>query len=162
MAQRLDIIETERLIFRGIDESDAKLIVEWRSAPEVYKYFKSPHEITVEEHLNWYNNTYLTNDNRFDWMCIEKKSKNRIGVFGLCKEDDRVEVNYLLIPEVQHKGYATEAIRSLVNYASGNWNIRNIVAEIHEENIPSIKLIEKLGFKVVKKEEQFVTFGLEV
>ena len=127
MARGLDTIETARLLLRGIDESDAELIVQWRSVPEVYQFFKSSHKITLEEHFNWYQNSYLENSNRFDWICIEKESGNRIGVFGLYKKEKKAEINYLLAPEAQHKGYAAEAIKSLIDYASKMWDSEHTV-----------------------------------
>lgn len=162
MAQGLDTIETGRLFLRGIDESDAELIVEWRSVPEVYRFFKSPHKITVDEHLDWYRNSYLNNSERFDWICIEKESKKRIGVFGLTREGDKAEVNYLLAPEGQHKGFAAEAVQKLIEYAAENWNSRQVIAEIHRDNKPSLDLAEKLGFNVISEDEPFVIYGITV
>lgn len=162
MAQNLEIIETERLLLRGINESDAELIVKWRSEPDVYKYFKAPHKITVDEHLYWYHNRYLSNENRFDWICIEKKSEQRIGVFGLYKEDYKSEVNYILAPEAQHKGYATEAIQKLIQYAADIWNSKKIIAEIHKDNKQSIILAERLGFVLIYSDDPFVIYEKEV
>ena len=162
MASNLDEIKTERLSFRGIHESDADAIVKWRSDPDVYQYFKSPHQITTEEHLTWYHNSYLSNQNRFDWICIEKASNAKIGVFGLAREGNLAEVNYLLALEAQHKGYASEGIMALVRYASDKWNTKMVVAEIHQENLPSINVVKKLGFHIVKCNGEFVIYGIEV
>ncbi len=82
MAKNVAELESERLILRGITEDDALEIVEWRSDPEAYKFFRSPHRITMDEHLAWFRNNYLSNDNRLDWMCFEKSSGSKIGVFG--------------------------------------------------------------------------------
>ena len=82
MAKNVAELESERLILRGITEDDAPEIVEWRSDPEAYKFFRSPHRITMDEHLAWFRNNYLSNDNRLDWMCFEKSSGSKIGVFG--------------------------------------------------------------------------------
>lgn len=82
MAKNVAELESERLILRGITEDDAPEIVEWRSDPEAYKFFRSPHRITMDEHLAWFRNRYLSNDDRFDWMCFEKSSGSKIGVFG--------------------------------------------------------------------------------
>ena len=82
MAKNVAELESERLILRGITEDDAPEIVEWRSDPQAYKFFRSPHRITMDEHLAWFRNNYLSNDNRFDWMCFEKSSGSKIGVFG--------------------------------------------------------------------------------
>ena len=158
MARDLEKIQTERLILRGINETDAMEIVEWRSDPEVYRYFKSPHKITIKEHFSWYNDRYLQNDKRFDWMCIEKGTGKKIGIFGLAFGDNNAEINYLLAPNAQHKGYAIEAIRCLLDYAKQK-NALHVIAEIHKDNNPSIRLIRKLGFILEKKEGAFVIYG---
>ena len=126
MARDLDRMQTERLILRGINESDAIEIVEWRSAPDVFKYFKSPHKITIQEHFYWYNTIYLSDDKRFDWMCIEKNTGKKIGVFGLMFDEHCAEINYLLAPDAQHKGYALEAIDCLLNFVKASWFSANI------------------------------------
>ena len=162
MAHNSIIIETERLLLRGIDEGDTKIIVKWRSVPEIYRYFKFPHQITVDEHLSWYYNAYLENPDRFDWIGIEKESGNKIGVFGLHRENERSEINYLLAPASQHKGYAAEAIKALIDYASKKWNIKQVVAEIHKDNQPSLALVKKLGFELIYMNDTFVVYGIEV
>ena len=162
MAKDLDIIQTERLILRGINETDAAEIVEWRSDPEVYKFFKAPHKITIKEHFNWYNNSYMSNDSRLDWMCIERMTGKKIGVFGLLKSDEYVEVNYLLAPESRHKGYASEAINGIMHYALEKWNANRIIAEIHKDNEPSIALVKRLGFSKAETDGLFVIYGIEV
>ena len=162
MEKNIDIIETERLILRGIDETDTDSIVQWRSDPEVYKYFKNAHKITETEHNYWYQNIYKSNDKRFDWMCIEKKSEEKVGVFGLFLDGCIAEINYILSPKSQHKGYAAESVQALINYASKKWNVKKIVAEIHKDNFPSITFIKRLGFKLESKDSVFQIYGREV
>ncbi|MBR1423118.1 MAG: GNAT family N-acetyltransferase [Ruminococcus sp.] len=162
MARHVKRIETNRLVLRGINENDTEKIVEWRSDPKVYMYFKAPHRISIKEHLNWFHSVYLENDNRFDWICIEKDSGKRIGVFGLYREEMTAEVNYILAPEARHKGYATESIKCLVDFASKNWNCKYIIAEIHQDNKSSIALVEKLGYKIISCNGSFIVYRIEV
>ena len=159
MAKDLDKFQTERLILRGINESDATEIVEWRSDPEVYKYFKSPHKITIQEHFNWFNNSYFFNQDRMDWMCIEKGTGKKIGVFGVAIDGDIVELNYLLAPDAQHKGYATEAIRAIILHAKEKWPEKKMIAEIHKDNEASSRLIEKQGFQYSSADGNFVIYA---
>lgn len=157
MAKQVEELETERLILRGIREDDAPEIVKWRSDPEIYRYFKNPHKITLEEHLQWFHDRYLPDENRLDWMCIEKATGNKIGVFGLIIEGNEAEINYLLAPEAQHKGYASEAIECQILFIEKN-NINRVIAEIHGENLPSIALAKRLGLNFLKSENHFVIF----
>ena len=160
MARDPEKIQTDRLTLRGINETDAPEIVEWRSDPDVYRYFKSPHKITVREHFHWYNNSYLFNEDRLDWMCIEKATGKKIGVFGLVREGSVAEVNYLLAPDARHKGYAGESIDRIIRYAREKWRPEKIVAEIHRDNAPSIALAERLGFVPEAARGDFVLYGI--
>ena len=162
MEKQVEKIYTERLILRGIDETDTEEIVSWRSDPEVYKYFKRPHRITPEEHIHWYRNNYLCNPDRFDWMCIEKSSGNKIGVFGLAADGDNVEINYLLASEAQHKGYAYESVKRLIRYAKEKMNAKKIIALVNTENLPSAAVAEKAGMKPESRDEIFIRYVIEV
>lgn len=162
MARNVDIVKTERLYLRGIDESDTEMIIRWRSDPEVYKYFKSPHKITREEHLAWFNTSYKSNENRCDWMCIENDTGDRIGVFGLAREEGSAEINYMLAPEAQHKGYATEAIKGLMDYSKTTWSVGKITAEVHRDNMASVALVERLGFSIYSTSKDFYIYSLEL
>ena len=153
--------ETDRLIFREINAGDAKDIVAFRSKPAVFRYFKNPHQITIEEHLNWYENRYLSDDDRIDFMCVEKESSNKVGVFGIVMKNGSAEVNYLLSDSAQHKGYASEAVNGLMEYAKKMFGIRIFTAEIHKDNLASINLAKRLGFVEHFEDGEFITFKLE-
>lgn len=162
MAVFTDVIETERLRLRGIDETDTAAIVGWRSVPGVYRYFRSPHRITEAEHLVWFRTRYLPDESRRDWMCLTRENGERIGVFGLIRRDDAAEVSYLLAPEAQGRGYASEAVGALAGYAAGVWGVRKLTAEIHRDNAPSLRLAERLGFRPLRPEGCFITYEKEV
>ena len=162
MVKKPEMIQTDRLLLRGIDETDAEAIVRWRADPDVYRYFKNPHRITAEEHMSWFRNTYLQDDRRYDWMCLAKEDGRRVGVFGLFRDTDCTEVNYLLAPEEQHKGYAAEAVRALMDYEFRIRGGRRMVAEIHEDNRASSALAKKLGFQQVSADRPFVVYAIDL
>ena len=160
MAKQVEVLETERLILRGIREDDAAEIVKWRSDPGVYRYFKNPKKITIESHLDWYHTRYLQDENRMDWMCIVKETGEKIGVFGLVLSQEEAEVNYLLAPEAQHKGYAREVISVLIAFTNRTLRKKRVTAEIHHFNYASVKLVENLGFKLSTEEDEFLLYKI--
>lgn len=161
MAKNVAELESERLILKGITEDDAPEIVEWRSDPEAYKFFRSPHRITMDEHLSWYRNNYLSNNNRFDWICVDKSSGRKIGVFGAVRDGKTAEVNYLLAPYAQHKGYALEAVKMVIEYVRSELHIKRVAAEIHRDNAPSIALAERTGFTLESESGDFLLYSSE-
>lgn len=65
-------VTTSRLYLRTILREDTPLLARWRSEPENYRYFCNHHTLTMEEHLSWFDNQYSNDENRCDWLCIEK------------------------------------------------------------------------------------------
>lgn len=157
----INIIETDRLILREITEEDADDIVRMRSEPDVYRYFKSPHMITIDEHLAWYRNSYMYNDNRIEWICVEKDNDMKIGVFGLIIIENNAEVSYILKPDARHRGYASEAVTAIIRNADKTLNIKHFIAEIHKENYNSISFVKKIGFRFMKEKGDFVIYQYE-
>lgn len=152
-------LHTARLYLRQITKEDAQAIVELRSYPESYRFFRAPHCLTLEEHLRWYEESYCFDENRVDWiaLCEEKP----IGLFGLRKapqEAGCVEVSYLLAPEQQGKGYASEAMKALLRWAVTNWGAQRAFAEIRRDNQASLKFIKQMGFTYWKQEGEFVFY----
>lgn len=161
MSGKIKPIETERLLLREIRELDASLIVQWRADPEVYQYFLLPKPVTKKEHLNWYFNCYKEDDNRIDFMAVEKISGKEKGIFNIKRNVSSAqyaEIGYLLDKSVQRKGYAQEGIKRLMNYAKDEWKCKGIVFHIHEENKASRALAEKLGYAVAERRGKFILY----
>ena len=155
---------TERLILKEISIEDTDFIVDCRSKPEVYRYFLNPHCITKEEHINWFTNNYSSDDNRVDFIVKEKESQKSIGIFGIKydSESKDLELNYLLMDEYQHKGYAKEALEAITSFGVNNYDCKRLIATVHEENKPSRKFIEDKGYKPLFKDGKFIYYGVNL
>lgn len=153
-------IRTERLFLREIRDDDTDFIVELRSDPEVYRYFKHPHRLTAEEHEEWYRKVYLRNENIIHWIC--EKDGVGMGVFAAVRRSDsEAEVSYLVSKEYQRKGYAKEALKSMILWVRREWKSERIFAEIHQDNMVSRAFIQSLGFRVGNDGEKFLTYIMD-
>jgi len=76
-----------------------------------------------------------------------QKAIGCIDLFDFDPKNRRVGVGILISStENKQKGYAFEALQLLTNYAFTHLNVHQVYANIPEDNLPSIKLFEKLGF----------------
>ena len=154
------ILKTQRLILREIREEDTDYIVGLRSNPEVYQYFLFPHRLTRDEHLSWFKNYYILDNNRIDWVAYNTDDKP-IGVFGVKRDSEEsgvAEISYILSPEEYGKGYASEAVKCLETFCKEEWKVNRIIAEINKNNSASIKLAVKLGLVEVAGQNNFLHF----
>jgi RimJ/RimL family protein N-acetyltransferase len=61
-------------------------------------------------------------------------------------QDCTVEIGYSVMPRFQGHGYATEMVRALIDWAYTQPGVLRIIAETTEDNIPSVRLLHRLGF----------------
>lgn len=158
------VLRTERLVLRGIEPEDASFIVKLRSDPDVYPFFLNPHKLTEEEHLLWYQNRYLPDENRADWIGVDREG-SKVGIFGARRVRSgkrEAEINYILARKCYGKGYAGEAIERIMLYCAEEWQARRFVAEIHKENVQSIHFAESHGFTRGKQNGLFYLFTKDI
>ena len=61
----------------------------------------------------------------------------------------RAELSFIFYDQEEWgKGYATEALNSIVNFAFENMNLHRIHADYYENNLASSRVFEKLGFEI--------------
>lgn len=136
-------IETERLLLRRFIPEDLDDLCGFVSDPEVVRFEPYP-PMTLEEaqaSLQWRVSTQ-------EMLAIERKDTHRvIGNVYLGKRDDEaVELGYLLRRDHWRQGYAREACEAAVRdaFASG---AHRVYAQCDPDNEPSWRLLEALRFR---------------
>ena len=71
-----------------------------------------------------------------------------------------VEVGYSIMPEYRGQGFAYEATRVLIDRALSRPDIRRIVAACLDDNLASLKVLEKLGMRRVDSAGRTLRFDL--
>jgi len=82
-------------------------------------------------------------------ICTSENEKaiGCIDLFDFDSKHHRVGVGVVISTEEdKKKGYASEALQLLCNYAFTHLNVHQVYANIPEDNTPSIQLFEKSGF----------------
>lgn len=146
-------LETSRLFLRPIRLSDSRAVLEYRSDTEANRYqgwipknLDDVHDFICRRVCRRINQSGTW----FQLVIIRKDSGELIGDIGLhfLETDDlQVELGCTLSKAHHGKGYAFEAVKEIVNYSFRHLGKHRIVVSIDSRNQPSIRLIERLGFR---------------
>lgn len=82
------------------------------------------------------------------WLISLRETRVVVGAAGFTgapNPEGIVYVGYSVYPHHERKGYATEAVEALINWAVGWENVRSVRATIPPWNAPSLRVAEKLG-----------------
>ena len=89
------------------------------------------------------------------WAIMDQKSDTFIGQCGIVYSDvekeSLLEIGYLVNKKYWHQGYATSADQLCIEYAKNELKAEKICSIIRDTNIPSRKVAEKNGMKIIKQ-----------
>lgn len=144
-----NIIETERLLLREINFDDVDLIVEYCNDPDISKYMYLPYPYSREDAINWINKHKedYKNDKLYTFGIVLKETNLLVGAISLSnkKEDQNGEIGYWIGKKHWSNGYASEAMKAIIEFAFKVKNYHRIFARCIAENIASSKVMMKNG-----------------
>ena len=150
--ENFPVLESKRIQYKKILVTDAEDIFKIRSSDDVMKYMDTSKMVSRTESIKFIESMdeSFKKGNGINWGLIEKFTNNFVGYFGFWRIDSkncRGEIGYALCPESWGKGYMLETFRTLIKFGFEELNLHSIEANVNPENISSIKLLEKFGFK---------------
>ncbi|MBD8499557.1 GNAT family N-acetyltransferase [Paenibacillus arenosi] len=144
-------LHMERLYMRKMNVSDSPSLFKIWSDPDVTE-FMNVSSFTEERQAKDLIKLLdeLSQDNKaIRYSIIEKGSNEIIGSCGfnyLDFEHAKAEIGYDIAKTSWGRGYATEAIQSLLNYGFSTLELNRIEAKVEPENVNSAKVLQKLNF----------------
>ena len=149
------VLETERLRLRQFTLDDTKFIIELLNSPGWVEFIGDRNVKTEEQAIQYLQNgpmkSYL--ENGYGLSLVETKDGQPIGMCGIIRRAnlEHPDIGFAFLTEFIGKGYGYEIATATLNYAIHNLKLPKIVAITVPHNIKSIKLLEKIGMKFVKR-----------
>jgi len=145
------MIETKRLILRAWKESDLAPFARLNADPHAMEFMLKP--LTRKESDAWVERmqAHLL-QHGFAHHAVESKDGGKfIGSIGMSVSayetpfSPFVEIGWRILPEFWNHGFATEGARAVLDHASKNLGLSEIVAFTVPMNLPSRRVMEKIG-----------------
>lgn len=143
-------LETNRLILRKFTKEDAEgMYNNWATDKECCKYLSWEIHKNIEETkeiLNKWIEQY--NDNSYNWVVELKETKEIIGSISIVKnhkKDLYCEIGYCYGSKYWNKGYATEALKRVIDFFIDECNLHLVEAYHISGNPASGRVMQKAG-----------------
>ena len=101
---------------------------------------------------------------KLNWFIVEKPQNIVIGSIGFKTKPDKngaIEIGFGIDLSYRRKGYATEAIEELMNWAFLQNDIQKIIAECEVKNKPSIRVLEKIHMQKIAVQKNMIKWELK-
>ena len=134
-------MNTEHLNVRYIEEND------WKSIQAIWLDFKKSEYVIYDNYKAYF--THNGTEHIFFAVCLGNEV---IGYVSMNMEGDGYEIGYGFLNKAHGKGYARESITAIIDYIQG-MGAKRIVAGTALKNLPSVRLLESLEFKLTGTEQ---------
>lgn len=146
------VIETERLILRPVELSDAEACFSWNSDPRVAKFMSYPLITDISQTIEWIKSTY-TDENEWNWAFVLKSENRVIGTGGIGPNSEYEGywgMGYNIHYDYWNKGYTTEAMKAIIDFVHNELGVNKICSDHAVDNPASGRVMEKCGLKFDK------------
>jgi ribosomal-protein-alanine N-acetyltransferase len=144
-------IETGRLVLSSAIHEDAPLLQDLFSRAEVVRFLPPGPPVTLDSARGMVERRIkLEADLGYAPLIIRTKDHGEfVGSGGLLPVQDRgeAEIAYHLLPSAWGRGYATEAGTAILGFGLRDLRLGRILGVAYPENVPSWKVLEKIGMQ---------------
>lgn len=146
-------LESDRLYFLPLQEDHFDAFCVEEMDPDVMKFIRTPASTISEVRLKFKTYTdYMAISPGFGaWSVFEKDHHEQVGLmvlfhFGLNLDASNFEIGYRFNKNFWGRGYATEGMKTFLNYGFQERSLSEIYACTLPENFASKRVLTKLGF----------------
>ena len=150
------MLKGEHIFLRKLQITDVDFIYNWENNPANWPVSNTKQPFTKEEIIEFVKseqNIFLNNQIRFV-ICLNQNEHlvGCIDLFEFNAKSKTVGIGILIAEKkYRNKGYATEALRLLIDYCRNELKIVYAFCNIFKENTTSISLFEKCGFQFIEE-----------
>lgn len=147
------ILETERLVLRKITQNDYEEMKEILQDEKLMLlgWGKIYSDNEIQEWIERINKQYEEFGYSY-YLAVEKSINRSIGLMGILpiniKNEEYIEIAYILKKEFWGQGYVIEGMKRCVDYIFVTLNIDKCIGQVVPENVKSIRVLEQLGMKI--------------
>lgn len=146
-------VETSRLSLRSFASSDFDGYAAYHVLPSVYQYLyvDAPAGDAAKQQFSDLLTAEFAKDGDVFTLAVTRRIDGAILGEVLLKlasiEALQGEVGYIFHPDFARQGYATEAVKAMVDLGFGHFGFHRIFARLDAQNTGSSGVVERLGFR---------------
>jgi len=148
-----DLLQYGNISLRALEPGDIDLLYEWENDSSLWTISNT--RAPFSKHLlaqyieSAARDIYEQKQLRLIIQTVELRPVGAIDLFDFDPYHQRAGVGILIHhTEDRHQGFASDALQALENYALHFLGLRQLYANVSEENTASLKLFQKAGYEV--------------
>jgi RimJ/RimL family protein N-acetyltransferase len=147
-------LQTERLILRPFVAEDFDALFAMQSRPDVARYVywdaRNEDEVHTALEVKVSSIAIRAEGDALFLAAVLRSTDELVGdivLHWISREHSTAEIGFIVHPDHQGHGYATEAVRPLLRLAFEDLRLHRVIGRAEARNVASARVLEKLGMR---------------
>ena len=163
----MEIIKSDRLILRKPKKSDTANLLPLLNDKKIHEYVPNLFYTTTSEIRQFIKFYIKASDYKNDFCLLiqDIKTKEILGIIDAyiyCSNEYTIGISYALKESVRGRGIMIDALKAFLMYLHSNSNAICAEFSIREDNISSLRVMEKLNIPSTGKSGNYIYFSLSL
>ncbi|MFC0562374.1 UDP-4-amino-4,6-dideoxy-N-acetyl-beta-L-altrosamine N-acetyltransferase [Halalkalibacter alkalisediminis] len=141
------MVDLSKYALKELEESDLKLILNWRNSKRIRNLMYTDHEITMTEHERWFQRITKDDSNLFKLLLYGNRRLGLVNFSNIDKMNNKCYWGFYIGDLEAPRGSGTIMGMLALDLVFEKMGLRKVCAEVLEFNSSSIRYHKKLGFK---------------
>ena len=160
MEKKQEMLQTGRLILKGFDERDREAMVDLFFREEIKRTYMLPDFESREQAGKLFERMMVLSRSEDRFVYGIYWGQTLVGFVNDCEiKEDSIEIGYVIVPEYQGRGFATEAVQTCIKELF-RMGFRHVIAGFFQENPASCRVMQKCGMRKLEQEEDMEYRGV--
>lgn len=144
-------MQNDTLILRALEPEDIDTLYIWEN--DITEWYSRQNMTPISRYQLWqyiksYDGTLYGGDQLRMLVCRNDGTPvGTVDLYDIDAANRRAWVGIYIAPEWRNRDYARTALTHIAKYACNHLSIEHIAAEVADDNIPSCRLFESIGYK---------------
>ncbi len=143
----MNYFKNKSIALVALDTKYTNIVFEWTNNEQLNESSGSRFPTSFEQHKKWLERTISNPTKKKLIILSDNKPVGMVSIFNIDQKNKNAEVGVYISPKYMGKSFASLSLKMVLEFAFKELNLIKIYANIHQDNIPSVKLFEKLGFE---------------
>jgi RimJ/RimL family protein N-acetyltransferase len=146
------------IFIREATLNDLEITYQWANDKSIRFYSYNQNKISKESHSEWFTNKLKSDNCKYYVLEVDNKEAGSVR-FDIENDQQTAKISYLIDSRFTGKGYGTYLLqRGIDKLMNSEPTLANVYGYVFKENLASIKIFNKLGYKITLKSESELKF----
>ena len=153
------MLKGEKILLRSLRDSDLDILINIENNPDNWKFGSEKKIFTNKDFINYINNSSTSIKVAKQYRFVIEFSNIPVGFIDLFNYTENCcEVGVFILKKYRNRGFATDALKLIVNYSFNSLKLESVHCSIDKNNISSINLFINCGFTLREIDNEFLYF----